>query len=704
MAFWFMFLFWLGTSILSALLAKPPVENARPSGLDDFQVPTATEGRSLPICVGMVKMAGPNVVWFGDLGTVAIRERVGGFLGIGGNTITKAYKYHLGVQMAICSGPMGGFSRVWMGDKLIYNAGETAGNVSITDLELFGGEDSGGGIDFTLEYHNGDNDQAVSAYLDAQLTLTPRYQNVTYFILNDGASGPGYIGNSATLRNLAFEVFWFPNTLAVTGGKERIGDDANPICFLYELLTINDDWGVTMPGSDILVTGTVAEGALRVVAEQCADEGLGFSMIIDRPISAAEIIQEVERHVDGKFRLDLADGRFKIQLARPEVASVPLLDESNILKLEDYSRPSWTDTFNQVRISYADRAKDYDRTSAIDQDLANLDIVGRDRIHNMSFPGVKTAEVAAIIAAREMFTLGSPAARCKVQVKGKMYALFIGQAVELSWPDHNIVTLPMRITRIQYGRDLESAMTIDMVEDAFRLETRGLTDPPPSDHVPPNVTAVAALDERLWQINPSLSEGGLRRVATLATRDGGLHLSYEVWVDLAGGTDYVLKNTTQDWTPTVQLVGAMGGSVATIPVVVVDGGVDFNIADLDFWGSTTFDVADPSNLILVDGELMWFETATDNLDGTFDLELVHRAVVETVPVSHADNARVWFPTHGAGLVIPEELDSPPLTITAKLLPRTATGALAIASAAQLSITTVDLEGYGYNYGNNYGGP
>ena len=96
--------------------------------------------------------------------------------------------------------------------------------------------------------HLGADNQAVSSYLSSQLTLTPRYQNIVYAMLTDGSGGPGYIGNSPNLRNIAFEAFWYPNSLAVTGGKERIGDDANPICFLYELLVTNDDWGVTISG------------------------------------------------------------------------------------------------------------------------------------------------------------------------------------------------------------------------------------------------------------------------------------------------------------------------------------------------------------------------------------------------------------------------------------------------------------------------
>lgn len=690
MAFWFAFFMWLGSTILQALLAKPRIESARPSGLDDFQVPTATEGRAVPIFVGKVKLAGSNVTWYGDLETEAIIEKVGGFAGIGGSNITKGYKYKIGVQMVLGSGPdtgIGGIDRVWMGDKVIYSGGETAGDIVIDDNEFFGGDEKGGGLDFTLEMHLGADNQAVSSYLSAQLTLTPRYQNVVYAMLTDGSGGPGYIGNSPNLRNIAFEAFWYPNSLAVTGGKERIGDDANPICFLYELLVTNDDWGVTIPASDVLVAGTVDDGALRAVAEQCFDEGLGFSMIIDRGTTAADLIKEIERHVDGKFRLDLSDGRFKIALARPPSGAVTLFDEDNIVQLVDYSRATWTTTFNEVKVAYADRAKDYDNTFAPDQDLANLDITGRHRIHTMNFPGVKTASVASIIASREMFTLGAPIARAQIRVQGKEYKNLIGDPCDFSWAAHSVSLLPMRISRIKYGKDTNAEMTLDLVEDVFRLQAAGFAEPPATAWVAPNTTAVAALDERLWQIPTEISENGTRQVATLAVRDGGLHLGYDIFADLTGGTDFVLTNVTESFTPTAELNGSLSGFSGTIASMLIDGAIDLSFAQLTAWASTTLDLTDPNNLLLIDDELMWFEGVVDNMDGTFSLTNVHRGALSTQVVTHADNTRVWFPVNGAGLIIPGELDPAPVTINAKLLPRTATGTLAIASAAQLSITT-----------------
>lgn len=701
MAFWFAFLWWLGTSIASALLAKPKIENARPSGLDDFQVPTATEGRVVPIIVGKVQIKGPNVVWYGDLTTTAITEKVGGFFGIGAKSVTKAYEYRIGVQMGICRGPIDGFDRIWLGDKIVKTGETGAANISIVDLEFFGGENSGGGVDFSLEVHLGAADQAVSAYLATQQDPVPNYQNTCYLVLNDGAGGPGYIGNTAQLRQLAFEPFWYPNSLAVTGGKERIGDDANPICFLFELLVTNDDWGISFNASDTLITGTAAEGALRALAEQVADEGLGFSMVIDRSMQARELILEIERHVDGAFRLDLTDGKYKLILARAETPTITL-DESNIKELVNFARGNWAETRNELRIGYADRDKEYASTYALDQDRGNLDITGERAISSMNFPGVKTAAVANIIVARELATLSFPLSKLSVLVDRSLYAIQRGTAFKWTWPDEGITDLPFRVIKVSYGSDREKEIRLDAVENVFLLETTGFADPPATGWIAPDATPQPALDERLWQIPLTLSEDGANRVATLLVRDGGLHVGYEIFTDLAGGTAYVQANTTDDFTPTAQLNASMSNSVAIIAAVVIKTAIDLTIAQLTEWGSTTFNAAVPDNLFLINDELMWFETVTDNLDGTFDLENVHRAELDTQISAHSADARIWFPTHGAGLVIPEAVDAPPQTISAKLLPRTAIGTLAIGSAAQLLITTEDFIGYGFDYGNNYG--
>ncbi len=69
---WWNLLLLIITSVISAALAprpKPP----QPASMDDAQVPTAEDGREIPVVFGTCWISGPNVLWYGDMGTEAIR-------------------------------------------------------------------------------------------------------------------------------------------------------------------------------------------------------------------------------------------------------------------------------------------------------------------------------------------------------------------------------------------------------------------------------------------------------------------------------------------------------------------------------------------------------------------------------------------------------------------------------------------------------
>lgn len=60
------------------LQRKPPrPDTPKPATLDQFDVPTAEEGRSIPVVFGTVWHESPNVVWYGDLRTEAVKEKSG---------------------------------------------------------------------------------------------------------------------------------------------------------------------------------------------------------------------------------------------------------------------------------------------------------------------------------------------------------------------------------------------------------------------------------------------------------------------------------------------------------------------------------------------------------------------------------------------------------------------------------------------------
>jgi hypothetical protein len=57
-----------------ALRPKPPSNKIKPSTLEDFELPTAEEGRPYQVLFGTRRMKGPNVVWYGDLKVTKVKK------------------------------------------------------------------------------------------------------------------------------------------------------------------------------------------------------------------------------------------------------------------------------------------------------------------------------------------------------------------------------------------------------------------------------------------------------------------------------------------------------------------------------------------------------------------------------------------------------------------------------------------------------
>jgi hypothetical protein len=66
----------VASTVLQIVLAPRPPK-PKPAALSDFEVPTAEEGRPIPVVFGTVMIKGPNVVWYGDLRSAAIKKKGG---------------------------------------------------------------------------------------------------------------------------------------------------------------------------------------------------------------------------------------------------------------------------------------------------------------------------------------------------------------------------------------------------------------------------------------------------------------------------------------------------------------------------------------------------------------------------------------------------------------------------------------------------
>lgn len=500
------------TVLTEVLRPKPKLEDARPSGIGDFRVPTATEGRVVPLLWGRARIDGANVIWYGDV----YQQKRTKYIRTGlwdGRRVTLGFKNFVSFQQGLCRGPDVALRGAWIDDKLVYTGNLTTSTTfNIDEPTLFGGDELGnGGYKATVEFYPGTAGQPISNFLDtvgrqrisAPTSTAPRYSGTCHIVVRGiGVVTTGlnsaYIGNSTTVPILAVDVERFPALFpGQTGTQNKIGTDgdANPINVIYEILT-NTEWGLGRDPGDI---DTGAGSSFLEASDTMITEENGFSMILDRALVANELFQEIERQIGGMIYRDLDTGKWKVKLARDDyvLASQPLIDESNS-ELVSYLRSGWEDTTNQVQVLFNKRDDDYKESYALAQDLANAMIqgdgtVGGNQIVSaqMKFPGVKTSELAAQLAWRELRTLSFPMARVELLVNRSLYALELNSVFRWSSTLYGITEMPLRIMSIDYGTLNENAIKLGCVQDIFYYAEPSFGIPQATLWTPPVFAPVA---------------------------------------------------------------------------------------------------------------------------------------------------------------------------------------------------------------------
>lgn len=673
------------TIVLSELLRpKPKFENARPAGLGDFNFPTATEERVVPLIWGTVRIAGPNVVWYGDLRQEAIKKKIKTGLW-SSSTITTAFKYFIGIQFGLCRGPISRLSKIWIGEKLAFSGLTTTGG-TLSDAEFFGGNEfGGGGIGGSFSLVLGSETQGVNSYLATLLDPLPAYRGTSYLTWEGG-----YIGNSTSIRPWAFEVARFIANLGLTGTNHIVNDhDANPAEVLYEILT-DTDWGFGFPASRIDLA------SFQTAGETLFDEGNGFSMVLDRPFEARELIREVLRQIDGLIFLDHQDGKFHLTLARGDydIGDVFQVSEDNIVSINDFTRGSWDETVNQVRVQFKDRARDYQGTYAVAEDLANERIQNGELISTTaSYPGVKDRDLAARLASRGLKNLSTPLAKAEIVVDRSAWNVKPGDVV--AWTDEALgfQQLAMRVIRVDYGDMEDGRITLGLVQDVFRFAAAFVGSPEDPFWTPPDqgVEAFPA-DEQLameapWAIvrrDPD-SPGVMDRLWAAGRRQTGSEITFRIYERHSAGTPSGAFSLVGEVFGFMQIGKLRGDHTANATTISVDPDPD----TIPVMQSAFTPSPSPSdigqnliNLLMIDGE---FILATTTIDQTTHMDLTgcYRGAMDTAQTTHDDEVPVYL-LSSAGMsdsTIPATHN-----VHVKLRPRSRTEEVAEGSAVTISLT------------------
>ena len=687
--------------VVSELLRpKPKMEDIRPSSIGDFNFPTATQGRVVPLVWGTVMIGGPNVVWYGDLQQDAIKKKMktGMFTS---KRIVTGYRYHVGMQFGLCRGEIDSLRRILVDEKEVFSGAQGAGVIPIDEPDLFGGDDLGsGGLVGDLRVHVGTVDQGANVYLAPFQDVSgdsPRYQGTCYCVLEQG-----YIGNSTSIAPWKFEVRRIPNGLALGVPSVNDGNDCNPMNVVYEIMT-NTEWGLGFPPADIDTADFTAAAATLLT------EGNGFSFGLESPMEAVDLLNEVERQVDGIVFMDHRTGKWKIKLARGgyDINTVPQLDEDNLVELSDFSRGAWEDTTNQVRVGFSSRVLDYKEDFALAQDIANAmiqgggtPITGVNISVTEKYPGVKNGDLANQIAWRDLRTLSYPLAKATFVVDRSFWDVTPGDVIAWTDTDLGFTKLPMRILRIDYGELRDGRITLSCVQDVFQFQVGAFAAPPGTGWTPPADTLVAfPADEQmaieapraLVARDPDLV--GLQDRIWAGARRQGPEVSFKIMERHAAGVpagDYTEVGEAFGFLRIGKLKNdlAIGTAIPTASFLV--------LADPD--AKATIEAAfddDPDlaeqgknllNMVLVGNEFMLPCNAAINGDDV-QLNNVYRGMLDTTQLDHSANDAVWLVFVGGGLIdttIPDGQN-----VDVKLLPRSLSDQLAIGDATEIEVVMDD---------------
>lgn len=446
--------------------------------------------------------------------------------------------------------------------------------------------------------------------------------------------------------------------------------DLNPAHIIRECLT-DPDWGMGYAESDIDDTSFMA------AADTLYDEQMGISLLWDQQSSIESFINEIIKHIDAVLYVDRSNGKFVLKLIRDDydAGTLLVLDDSNIQKVVDLSRPTFGELTNSVTVIFWDYLTGK-KAGVTLPNPAMIQMAGTVVSATIQYPGFTNQNIAARAGLRDLKTLSSSLWSGTIFTGSVAKNLTIGGVFKLEYGQVNAV---MRITGIAYGDGKTNKIRIQAVQDRFELNSEsGVSTPSPSDGwIPPTTTAEPSTFEinvetpyytLVTQLGQSevdarlTDEPDLGFMLSAAGRpDVEAILNAIVYVDTGSGYE---ESDTLDFSPFAFIDNSDGLGPTTTTIAIKDG-VDLDLVEVGQLGQIN------DELIRVDA----ISTTSITLG---------RSILDTVPDQHADGDVILFwddyATSDEVSYVATE------TINVKILPAGAENILDIEDATALPLT------------------
>lgn len=645
--FWtFVYLGIVAAQIVYAYYTRPDEERARSAGMHNFNFPRATNGDPIALAYGTVRIDSPPVIMFRlDGGTPIVVDGVA--VGVDHLIRMRLLLCRSNALVTEASPPPPALKGFYIGDR--YATLDGPDSLNTRD----GIVDPAGAPSYYIDEPSGDaSDGATRGHI---IFYDGRWDIVRHLAeaIEPDATGAVPYRGFITMRLWSWHVAgpqmapYSPvifNPVVIPGYESQTGPigmgDCNPAAVLYDLFT-NPSGGVASDDTLIDVDSFVAAAIVL------ADEQHGISLYITQAHTARDIVELILRQIEGVAYVDMATGKIVLKLIREDYDPLTI-PEFTINNSAPPEMPTtlWEGTYNEVVVVYTDPHTDHRPETATARDPANIAVSGgvvRQMV--VEYPGVRSSRLANILANRELNAASRPIATIQVIVNREGHALKPGDPFRVTWSPWGL-SMIFRVTGIDLGTLQDGRITITAVQDRFAI-VGTIFDPPVEDDVLDPPATPDPIQARIITEAPRFVQVQAFDAGLLNNPDAqrGYYLGYPEGSDSRYRVD-AARNLTDE------IADMPARAFPGTFVVDVDYGRDegpYDVAtglvirDVAGWtpeGANVSEIAtEGQNLIQIGGEILAFQTVTDNMDGTYTLELVWRGLMDTIPGAPADNGR-----------------------------------------------------------------
>lgn len=421
----------------------------------------------------------------------------------------------------------------------------------------------------------------------------------------------------------------------------RLGDDLNPAEAIYEIL-MNEYWGCDYREDRIDVDSLIQLGIT------CEIEQLGVSCLINRVSQANDYITKILNHINGVKFDNPTTGKLTFKLIRNDydIDEIKVFDVSNCVSCE-FSRLDWSETNSAVALTFTDADHKYDEAQFTYTDISNRLITGSYTEKTIEGTYFTTPSNAKWLAQMSLLSAGYPLSAVNLVTNRIAYDVTIGEPIKVSWEPYGIKQQVYRVTDVDYATLTDGKISITALEDVFGFDKIDYIYSGAPSWTDPSDDPIAVGRYLFMEMPYEMVKSLKSFIYAFAARPSSSTVIWNIWRYKQGS--YTITSNSTGWSTVARMTYGYNVGYETDEI-------GFEVTSIGYEGSTLLDVKlmaineNPTaynnrsglNLLIVDNEIMSYDSIELLPSGHYQIKGVIRGVFDTIPKEHTAESIVYF--------------------------------------------------------------